>query len=133
MFKRPRGVTLMDITMGVLVFAIGILAVVGTIPYILKSQRVTQSYTTALGLAEKFMGQIKSQATSAATYDALNTTYNDSASTRNPISGYPGFYSCIQVVNNPSADLKKVTVNIYWSVSGTEKSVNMVNLVRRNY
>ena len=126
-----RGSTLLDAVAGVLVFAIGILAVIGTIPYILRSQQATQQYTTAVGLAEKYIGQIKSEASDPAAFNNLNAAYADGDSARNPISGYPGFSSCIQVVNNGAADLKKVTVNIYWTEAKIEKRVTMVNLVRR--
>lgn len=128
---RSRGSTLLDAVAGVLVFAIGMLAVIGTIPYILKSQQATQKYTTAVGLAEKYIGQIKSEAADPTAFNNLNTAYADGDSSRNPITGYPGFSSCIQVVNNGAADFKKVTVNIYWTEAKSEKRVTIVNLVRR--
>ena len=131
MNKRRRAVTLLDIIAGVLVFLIGILAVIGSLPYILKSQQTTQKYTTALGLAEMYMGKIKSEAKTASVFDNLTSTYCANATTRNSISGYPGFYSGIQAINFGSADFKKITVVIYWTVGGVERKVTLVNCVRR--
>jgi len=128
-----RGSVLLEMMVSIILFTVGILAVIGGLPYLSQAEKITKQYTTAVVLAERYMEEIKSQSLSATSYNNLNTAYCDNSATRNAVSGYPGFYSCLQVVNNGNAELKKITVNIYWSVSGREKRFTLVNQVRRNY
>ena len=131
MAYEKTGFTLMEVMMAVLLFALGIMTVVGALPWMISAQKAAAMQTTAGILAERQMELIMDDTN----FDGLNANYNDSLSSRRDITGYSGFKSCIKVENvNPGAyggNLKKITVIIFWRDKGIEHKFVLVNQRKR--
>lgn len=128
--KKPKkGFTLVEVLIAVFIFTIGILAIIGNLPWLVGAEKVTEMYTVASILAERQMELIQSDPD----YDALATTYNDSYSTRRNISGYPQYKSCLKVssISGTYNDLKKITVIIFWTASSKQHSFTLVGIRKR--
>ena len=127
--SKNQAFTLMEVLIAIFIFTIGILAIIGNLPWLISAEKVTQMYTTASQLGERYMELIQSDPD----YNALETNYNDSSSTRRDIPNYPAYKAClkVEVVPNTSNDLKKITVIIFWYSQGKEHSFTLVNLRKR--
>jgi len=128
--KKPiLGFTLIEVIISVFIFTIGILAIIGNLPWLIGAEKVTKMYTTASILAERQMELIQSDPN----YNSLTTTYNDSYSTRRGITGYTAYKSCLKVSNISGTyeNLKKITVIIFWYAQGKQHSFTLVSIRKR--
>ena len=123
--KKRFGFTLAEIMVAVFIFAIGILAIIGTLPWLLRAEKDAEMSTNAWMFAEKYMGEIR-----AAPYGNLSS-FND-ASAQN-VPGYPVYRFRRTVADADSgsygSNLKKITVTITWAVQGIPHIYNLIDLI----
>ena len=130
MAKLKRAFTLLEVMVALGIFAMGILALIGNLPWALSSARITEMQTIATMLAERQIESIKSDPD----YENLEITYNDSSSTRRDIPQYTTYKAALNVVSVPNTanELKKITVIIFWYQNNKkENSFTLVNLRKR--
>lgn len=120
-----KGFSLMEIMVAVFIFAVGILALVGSLPWLLKSEKTAEMYTKAWILAERYMGEIR-----AADYGNLGS-FNDASA--QDAAGYPGYQYRRTVADADNAsygsNLRKITVNITWSSHGQSHTYALIDFI----
>ncbi|MCL5035932.1 MAG: prepilin-type N-terminal cleavage/methylation domain-containing protein [Chloroflexi bacterium] len=127
--KGSSGFTLYEVMISVFIFTIGILAIMGTVPWLIKGARQAEMYTNASMLSQSYMEDILADPD----FNGLTTNYNDSSSTRRDITGHVAFKANLKVVdrNGTGGLVKEVTVTIFWYSEGKESSFTIVNLRKR--
>ena len=114
---RSDGFTLLEIILAMVVLVLGVVPVVQAFSQAIIADQSVEGQTIALNLAQEQMEAVKN-ASSWANID----TY---ASAKSSLSGDFADYSReVLVSGNP----KQVTVNVYWTFKGVERSVSLVSL-----
>jgi prepilin-type N-terminal cleavage/methylation domain-containing protein len=127
--RLKRAFSLIEVIIAIGIFAVGILAILGNLPWVVESEKLTEMYTQASILAERYIELIKYDPD----YQNLETNYNDTYSTRRSIAGFQAYKACLKVeaISGTSSDLKKITVIIFWYAHNREHSFTLVNLRKR--
>ena len=127
---RMVGFSILELLIAIGVISIGILGIMGTLPWVLTGTAETEKYSIANVLAQKIMEEVQSDPN----YNSLETTYNDAISARRDITGYAAFKSNIKIVAVPNtySSLKKITVTIFWWTHNQENSFTICGLRKRN-
>lgn len=130
MMRPGKAFSLIEVIIAIGIFAVGILAILGSLPWAVDAEKVTEMFTSASVLAERYVEQIIFDPD----YANLEVNYNDNYATRRVIPNYPAYKACLKVTPVPGTDgdLKKITVIIFWYTHGRENSFTLVNLRKRN-
>ena len=126
---KNKAFSLIEVIIAIGIFAVGILAILGNLPWAIDAEKVTEMFTSASILAERYMEQIIFDPD----YANLEVNYNDTYTTRRTIPNYPAYKACLKVtqIAGTNGDLKKITVIIFWYAHGRENSYTLVNLRKR--
>jgi len=120
MCKRD-GFTLLEVLIAIVLFAAGIIAVAGLFSAALVSGIDSENTGIAIALAEKRMEEIRN----------LNFDTGIIDEAKAAVPGFTGFQRSV-AVTTPYADLKQVTVNVYWSYKGGETTTSFVTYISKN-
>ena len=117
------GFTLLEILLTLVLLAVGVVAIAGFFSYALESSLDAEYTEIATMLAQARMEEIRNIA-----YDSVV----DEA--RASIAGFPLFQRQVEIDKDvfPIADLKQVTVMVYWQFKGKEASEQLVTYVSKN-
>lgn len=118
--RNEYGFTLLEVLIAVLLFAVGVIAIVALFSTGLISSADAESTTIAMNLARARMEEIKNKDFTLMNNEAKGT-----------IGGFPGFQREV-LVTTALADLKQVTVNVYWTFKGGETDVSLITYISKN-
>jgi len=126
---KIAGFTLYEVLIGVFIFTVGLLAIMGNVPWLLKGARQAEMYTTASVLAQSLMEDILADPD----FNGLNSKYNDPPSRRRDIPEFSAYKANLKVVDRAGTGglVKEITVTIFWYSHGKESSFTIVNLRKR--
>lgn len=153
MLKNPRGVTLTELMVSVVIISIGILGFFGAFSFITKSLYVSRTRTLATNLAQERIEVLKN----LTYYELLITTSSSSDNNFTPSIAYDNtnyppetisigginftrytYVSLAQIDSDvitqvaytyPDTGMKQVTVNVIWDDRGSKKKWSLTNLL----
>jgi len=111
----------LEILVAVVLFAAGIVAVIGLFSAALVSSVDPENTGIAMTLAEKRIEEIRN----------LNFDTGIVDEAKADVSGFTGFQRSV-AVTTPYTDLKQVTVSVYWSYKGGETTASLVTYMSKN-
>lgn len=125
MKSQKSGFTLLEVLIALILFTVGVIAVAGFFSSGLFASSDAENTAIAMNLAQRRMEEIKN-------FTFANVVDEAKAA----VSGFTGFEREV-TVSDPSgaptiADLKDVTVTVYWDVKADEVSVSLRTLISRN-
>jgi prepilin-type N-terminal cleavage/methylation domain-containing protein len=123
LIKRHKGFTLLEILLTLLLFSAGIVAIAGLFGTSLDSSLDTENTEIAVNLAQRRMEEICNK-----TYDSITVPVYEAKA---QINSFPLFQRSVTVTESP-ADLKQVTVTVFWNFKNKEVSVPLVSYVSKN-
>lgn len=111
-----KGFTLLEVMVAVFILGVGLLAIIHLFPIGLRASKVSQDTTLASFLAQAKMEELK------------NTVWSSIGNEpKSEINGT--IFSQKVTVNELEADLlKRITVAVFWTEYGAERSVKLVTL-----
>lgn len=122
---KKTGFTLLEILIAIVLFTVGVIAVVWIFSSGLVSSIDAENTTIAMNLAQGKMEEIRNLAFASIADEA-----------KAAVSGFSGFQREVEVddpVGDPTTDdLKQVTVTVYWTYQGGEVEVPLVTYISRN-
>lgn len=118
--RYKAGFTLLEVMVAVFILGVGLLAIIHLFPIGLKASKISQDTTVASFLAQAKIEELK------------NTVWSNIGNeSKSEISGT--IFSQEVIVNELEADLlKRITVAVFWTDYGAQRSVKLVTL-RTNY
>ena len=113
--RSPKnGFTLLEILLTLLLLGVGVVSLVSAMTLILTSGGINESELVAVNLAREKIETLK------------NMSYSSIANeTKAPVSGFTSYQREVAVTVS-SANLKQITVTVYWNHKTTELSKNLV-------
>ncbi len=120
-----KGFTLLEILLALVLFTIGVISVLWLFSSVLVGSSDAENTTIAINLAQRRMEEIRNLAFSDIVAEAKTT-----------VTGFPNFQREVEIddpAGTPSiADLKEVTVTVYWTSKGGEVSESLVTYISRD-
>lgn len=118
--NTKKGFTLLEILLTLVLFAAGVVGIMGLFGYTLDSSLDAEYTETAVVLAQARMEEVR------------NIAYVSIANeTKALVSGFTLFQRQVGVTE-PLTDLKQVTVTVYWQFKGQEVNEQLVTYVSKN-
>ncbi len=109
-----RAFTLLEVLLAAIVLTVGSVVLLQVISIGLFSGGINETELVALNLAQEKIESIR------------NTAYANIANeAKAVVSGFPAFQREV-VVTTPQADLKQVTVNVYYTIKSAELNVALI-------
>lgn len=142
--RRKLGFSLVEVLIAMGVLSIGLLGVISTFTYGTQSQGHAQQMSQAVNRAREIMDVIRQE--NWAFNPPAGTTWTSAtgwaSSTRTPLDAAPfdsttgvdalpantNLTRNVHVTQNSSGQLATITVQVFWSVRGSEHSVELVAL-----
>jgi len=118
--NTKKGFTLLEILLTLVLFGAGVVGIAGLYGYALESSLDAENTEIAVTLAQARIEQVKNYA-----YVSIPTD------SKAQVSGFPLFQRQVSVIELP-ADLKQVTVTVYWKFKNKEVSQQLVTYVSKN-
>ncbi len=115
------GFTLLEILLTLIVFTVGVMAVLGLFSTSLAASLDAENTAIALNLSQKRLEEIRN-------LDFDTGIVNEAKA---GVSGFAGFEREV-AVTTAQTDLKQVTVTTYWTSKANEVSVPLVTYISRN-
>ena len=116
-----KGFTLLEVLIAVMLFTIGTLIIMSLFSAALLSGVDPENTGIAMTLAQKRMEEIRNLNFDTQIIDDPKAT----------VPGFTGFQRSV-TVTTPYTDLKRVTVNIYWSYKGGETITTLVTYISKS-
>ncbi len=115
-----KGFTLLEALIAVVLFTIGVVVIISLFSAALVSSVDPENTGIAITLVQKRMEEM------------LNLNFDTGIINEDkaPVSGFTGFQRSV-AVTTPYADLKQVTVNVYWSYKGGETTTTLVTYISK--
>ena len=122
MFTRitKLGFTLLEIIITIVLFTLGIVAIVGALSIALVGSDDAENTTIAINLAQGRLEEIRNLDFDAGIADEAKAG----------VAGFSRFQRQV-VVTEPETDLKQVTVTIYWTPKGGEANVSLATYISK--
>lgn len=117
---KEYGFTLLEVLIAVLLFTVGVIAIVALFSTGLISSVDAESAAIAMNLARARIEEVRNK-------DFV--LMSDEA--KGAVGGFPGFQREV-LVTTPLPDLKQVTVNVYWTFKGSETGVSLITYISKN-
>ena len=122
--KKESGFTLIEVLIAIVLLAVGLLGVSTLVVGIMRGNTHSDMVTTATILAQDEMEDIR-----RAKY-AGTTSGNFPSNDYGTITDYPLFKRVVSIVtSSPAANMKTVTVTVYWDSDG--KSVSLKTIMAK--
>ena len=115
--QRKSGFTLLEVLITLVLLTTGLIALLQATSSGLFSSRDNESELVALNLAQEKVEDLRNKSFANVVNEA-----------KAAVSGFADFQRDV-VVTTPVANLKQVTVTVYWNASGGEVSENIVSYV----
>ena len=115
-----RGFTLLEILLTLALFGVGVVGIAGLFGYALDSSLDAEYTETAVALAQAKMEEIRNIAYASIANEA-----------KAQVAGFSLFQRQVGVTESP-ADLKQVTVTVYWQFRNKEVNEQLVTYVSKN-
>lgn len=116
-----HGFTLLEILITAIIFTTAVVVIAGLFGTGLVSSLDSENTTIAINLAQKRMEEIRN----------LDFDTEIVSEAKADVDGFAGFRREV-VVSEPQADLKQVTVTVYWSYKSGEISESLVTYISKN-
>lgn len=116
-----KGVTLLEVLAALVIFTVGVVAVVGLFAQGLAAGVDAESTTIAATLARQRLEELRN----------LDFDTGIVSEARAGVEGFAGFQRQV-TVTTPQTDLKQVTVTTYWTAKGGEVTVPLTTYLSRN-
>lgn len=120
--QRPanKGFTLLEVLLAVVLLVFGVIVVAGLFANAFIASSDAENTAIAMNLAQKRLEEVG------------NINYASIADeSKAPVSDFSGFQRQV-AVTEPLADLKQVTVTVYWTSKGSEASLPLVTYISKN-
>jgi Tfp pilus assembly protein PilV len=117
---KEDGFTLLEVLIAVLLFTVGVVAIIGLFSAGLISSIDAENTAIAMNLARARMEEIRNKDFTLMNNEAKGT-----------VGGFPGFQREV-LVTTTLADLKQVMVNVYWTFKGGETDVSFTTYISKN-
>jgi len=116
-----RGFTLLEILIALVLFAAGVVAIVGLFSTGIIGSVDAENTTVAMNLAQARMEEIRN-------LDFDTGIINEAKA---DVTDFPGFQREV-TVTEPETELKLVTVTVYWTLKGGEVDVPLTTYISKN-
>ncbi len=109
--ENNKGFTLIEVLVAMVILSVGLLGTAALITGIIRSNQVSNRITTATVLAQDKMEEIRRLG-----YFGMPTSDTTTTESYNSITNYSLYKRVTSTdVVNPAADMKTVTVTVYWN------------------
>lgn len=115
-----KGFTLLEVLIAVLLFAVGVIAIVGLFSVGMITSVDAENTAIAMNLARARIEEVRNR--------DFALIIDES---KGAIGGFPRFQREV-LVTSPLADLKQVIVNVYWTFKGGETNVSLATYISKN-
>lgn len=116
-----KGVTLLEVLAALVIFTVGVVAVVGLFAQGLTAGVDAENTTIAATLARQRLEELRN----------LDFDTGIVSETKAGVAGFAGFQRQV-TVTTPQTDLKQVTATTYWTAKGGEVTVPLTTYLSRN-
>lgn len=116
-----KGVTLLEVLAALVIFTVGVVAVVGLFAEGLAAGVDAENTTIAATLARQRLEELRN----------LDFDTGIVSEAKAGVEGFTGFQRQVTVIA-PQTDLKQVTVTTYWTAKGGEVTVPLTTYLSRN-
>lgn len=121
LLRRTFGFTLLEILLTLIVFTVGVMAVLGLFSTALATSVDAENTVIAVNLSQRRLEEIKN-------LDFDTGIVNEAKAS---VSGFAGFQREVSVAT-AQTDLKQVTVTTCWTFKANEVSVPLVTYISKN-
>jgi type II secretion system protein I len=118
--RARRGFTLLEILITLMLFSVGVIAVIGLFSNAMSAGSDAENTAMAMNLVQERLEEYRNK-------DYLSVVNEAKAA----VSAYPLFQRQVTVTESPT-DLKRIRVDVYWTVPGGETSVFAETYVSKN-
>jgi prepilin-type N-terminal cleavage/methylation domain-containing protein len=119
--RKQRGFTLLEILITLVIFTVGIAAIMTVFSTGLLSSSDIENTTIGMNLAQRRIEEFRNR-----NYDTGIVS-----EVRAAVSGFSGFERAV-AVTEPETDLKQVIVTTYWTFKGDDVSLSLITYISRN-
>lgn len=128
--QRQRGVALLEALVGILIFSIGILAIMALQAEAIRNTVEAKYRNEAAYLANQVIGQMWVDRANLAAYDTDTGSNGNMTAWRTRVASMlPGI--TVGATNSPTIDVagNQVTVTIFWKMPGTDSVTRQLSVV----